>query len=98
MHLESGDETVIFEGILSETVPRASLQAAITQVYVDKYDLDPSLDEGDAVQYRLEPRKVHGVAGKWFSPDCDLLVIRRLRLELNQSALSVYPPCWIVTV
>ena len=58
MHLESGDVTVIFEGMLSETVPRAALQAAITQVYVDKYDLDPSLDEEAAVQYRLEPRKV----------------------------------------
>lgn len=58
LHLESGDETVIFEGALAETVAREPLQAKITQVYVDKYDLDPSLDEADAVQYRLRPHKV----------------------------------------
>lgn len=58
IHLESGDETVIFEGALIETVPRASLQAKIDQAYVEKYNLDPSLDEEDAVQYRLEPQKV----------------------------------------
>lgn len=58
VHLESGDETVIFEGALSDTVPCESLQARINQVYIDKYDLDPSLDEEDAVLYRLKPHKV----------------------------------------
>jgi len=57
-HLESGDETVIFEGALIETSPCEALQAKISQVYVDKYELDPSLDEEDAVQYRLKPHKV----------------------------------------
>jgi len=58
VHLESGDETVIFEGALLETSPCEALHAKISQVYVDKYDLDPSLDEEDAVQYRLKPHKV----------------------------------------
>lgn len=58
LHLESGDETVIFEGALHAIKPRPPLQSAITQRYIEKYELDPSLDEADALQYRLEPRKV----------------------------------------
>ena len=58
VHLESGDETVIFEGRLCEATPSSSLQAIIDQNYVDKYELDPSLDEADAVLYRLIPKKV----------------------------------------
>ncbi len=58
IHLESGDETLIFEGRLCEMTPRDSLQARIEQSYLEKYDLDPSLGDEDALQYRLKPQKV----------------------------------------
>ncbi len=58
VHLESGDETVIFEGLLRESTPPPALQALIDQNYIDKYDLDPNLEEEDAVLYRLIPCKV----------------------------------------
>ncbi len=58
LHLESGDETLIIEGSLLEIEPRAALKAAIARRYIEKYALDPSLDEEDVVQYRLQPSKV----------------------------------------
>lgn len=59
VHLESGDDTVIFEGNLLETQPPAELQAAIDAAYIEKYGLDPELEEDDGARlYRLLPRKV----------------------------------------
>ena len=58
LHLESGDETLIFEGILAESNENASMQAAIVSAYVDKYDISLDAEDLDAIQYRLQPRKV----------------------------------------
>lgn len=58
LHLESGDETLIFEGALVESRESVSLQAAIMRAYADKYDISPDADELDAIQYRLQPQKV----------------------------------------
>lgn len=74
VHLESGDETVIFEGLLCASTPSASLQAIIDQNYVDKYNLDPSLDEEDAILYRLIPQKVMA----WLERDFPLTATRWL--------------------
>lgn len=58
VHLESGDETVILEGTLSVAQPSDALEAEIARVYIDKYTLDPELDETDVVQYRMDLNKV----------------------------------------
>ena len=58
LHLESGDETLIFEGILAESNENASMQAAIVSAYVDKYDISLDAEDLDAIQFRLQPRKV----------------------------------------
>ena len=58
IHLESGDDSVIFHGKLLETQIPASMQARMTKAYVDKYALDPQLDETGSIFYRLQPRKV----------------------------------------
>ncbi len=58
LHLESGDETVIFEGeLVIARVSEAQLER-ISQRYVEKYALDPQLDEAGALLFRLLPRKV----------------------------------------
>ena len=58
IHLESGDETLIVEGTLSMSNESEDLQSAIGRVYLDKYGLDPALDEEDVRQYRLQPHKI----------------------------------------
>ena len=58
VHLESGDETVIFHGSLVEAQIPTSMQARMTKAYIDKYELDPQLDETGSQFYRLQPRKV----------------------------------------
>ena len=59
VHLESGDDTVIFEGELVEANVSADLQAAIEAAYIGKYALDPELEEDEGTRlYRLVPRKV----------------------------------------
>lgn len=58
LHLESGDETLIFEGRLKTSYETDTLQATINRAYFDKYGLDPEADSVDALQYRLLPQKV----------------------------------------
>ncbi len=59
VHLESGDDTVIFEGNLLETQLSTELQDAIDAAYIEKYDLNPELQEDAGTRlYRLAPRKV----------------------------------------
>ena len=58
IHLESGDDTVIFEGKLVAAQVSASRQNAIDAAFRTKYDFDPELDEVDALSYQLIPRKV----------------------------------------
>jgi hypothetical protein len=58
LHLESGDETLIFEGGLVESNEEPALQAAIVRAYVGKYAVDPEAEDLDAIQYRLQPTKV----------------------------------------
>ena len=58
IHLESGDDTVIFEGKLVEAQISESTQDAIDAAYRQKYGFDPELGEEDALTYQLIPRKV----------------------------------------
>lgn len=61
VHLESGDETVIFEGILVEVRESAELKAKIDRAYAQKYPpYDPAAetDTDRAIRYRLVPHKV----------------------------------------
>ena len=58
IHLDSGDETVILEGKLVEAQESAARLKRISERYVEKYILDPELeDSGDPI-YRLIPQKV----------------------------------------
>ncbi len=43
IHLESGDETVIFHGMLVEARASAALQREIDKCYTEKYGFDPEL-------------------------------------------------------
>lgn len=59
VHLESGDDTVIFEGVLVEANVTAEVLTAINDIYIKKYELDLQLEEDeDALLYRLVPHKV----------------------------------------
>lgn len=58
IHLESGDETVIFEGKLVKAQAPEPIQKAIDAAYSEKYGFDPELGEADALTYQLIPRKV----------------------------------------
>ncbi|MCY3780701.1 MAG: pyridoxamine 5'-phosphate oxidase family protein [Chloroflexi bacterium] len=58
IHLESGDETVIFEGTVIEAQVSKSMQKRIGECYIEKYVLDPELDESGALLFRLVPQKV----------------------------------------
>ena len=59
VHLESGDDTVIFEGLLVEAIVSAEIQEAINNIYIKKYELHPQLEEDEAsLLYRLVPHKV----------------------------------------
>lgn len=58
MHLDSGDETVIFEGRAVDAKIPESLLKKITARYVEKYVLDPELEESGDLLLRLLPRKV----------------------------------------
>ena len=58
MHLDSGDDCVIFHGRLVESQPSAAMLKRLNAAYVAKYRLDPQLDESGAQLYRLAPRKV----------------------------------------
>ncbi len=54
VHLESGDEVVIFEGALVA----CSLTAALARAYQEKYSFDPSAGNEAAQFYCLKPQKV----------------------------------------
>lgn len=58
MHLDSGDEAVIFEGTVVEANVSESLLKTITERYTEKYDLDPQLEETDDLLLLLIPNKV----------------------------------------
>lgn len=57
-HLDSGDETLIFEGRLVEAPVSAAQLTAISDRYVEKYGLDPELADSDNLFLRLIPEKV----------------------------------------
>lgn len=58
IHLESGDDTVILEGSVSEAQVSADLQKKVDDVFAQKYDFDPELDEDGVLFYCLSSRKV----------------------------------------
>ena len=58
MHLDSGEETVIIEGRVVEAKAPAALLKKITARYVEKYVLDPELEDSGDLLLRLQPRKV----------------------------------------
>ena len=58
MHLDSGDETVIFEGAALEAQVSESLLNKISARYVEKYALDPELEDSGDLLLRLLPKKV----------------------------------------
>ena len=58
LHLESGDDTLIFEGTLVDSHESATLQAAIVRAYAEKYDIRLDAEDLDAIQFRLQPQKV----------------------------------------
>ena len=67
VHLESGDEVVIFEGQAEEVTTKAIL-SKITQAYATKYEgFDPNPEGGppEAIYYRLRPK----VAYAWLEND-----------------------------
>lgn len=61
VHLESGDDTLIIEGVLVESVESDDLKLTIDKAYAKKYPpYDPTQEEDtdDAVRYRLVPHKM----------------------------------------
>ena len=58
VHLDSGDETVIFEGAAVEAQVSASMLKKIAARYVEKYGLDPDLADSGNLLLRLLPEKV----------------------------------------
>ena len=58
VHLDSGDETVIFEGAAVEAQVSASMLTKIAARYVEKYALDPDLADSGNLLLRLLPEKV----------------------------------------
>ena len=58
VHLDSGDETVIFEGRVVEAKVSGALLKKITARYVEKYVLDPELEDSGDMLLRLLPEKV----------------------------------------
>lgn len=59
VHLESGDETLIFEGQLVESRASDEHKAKIARAYAQKYpSFDSAANGGAAVWYQLIPHKV----------------------------------------
>lgn len=58
LHLDSGDETVIFEGTVVEANVSESLLKTITERYIEKYVFDPELEDTGDLLLRLIPKKV----------------------------------------
>lgn len=57
-HLESGDETVIFEGRAVQARTSAEQLKTISERYVEKYKLEPQLEDSGDLLLRLIPNKV----------------------------------------
>ncbi len=57
-HLDSGDETVIFEGRAATAQVSAEQLQRIGQRYIEKYNLDPELATSGSLLLCLKPRKV----------------------------------------
>lgn len=57
-HLESGDETVIFEGRAMEARVSAEQLKKISTRYLEKYELEPQLKDSGALLLRLAPNRV----------------------------------------
>lgn len=58
IHLDSGDDVVIFEGALVEAQVTESQLKKITELYIEKYALDPELEDSGDLLLRLLPKKV----------------------------------------
>ncbi len=58
IHLDSGDETVIFEGHAEAAQISGELLKRVSQRYIEKYSLDPQLEDAGDLLLRLVPRKV----------------------------------------
>ncbi len=58
MHLDSGDDVVIFEGELSLAQLSAEDMSRLDAIYTKKYDLSPELETSDSLVFQLHPRKV----------------------------------------
>ena len=58
LHLDSGDETVIFEGTVVEAEVSQSQLKRISERYIEKYALDPELEDAGDLLLRLMPEKV----------------------------------------
>lgn len=58
VHLESGDETVIFEGRAIEALVSEERLKTISERYVEKYKLEPQLEDSGDLMLRLAPKRV----------------------------------------
>ncbi len=58
VHLESGDETVIFEGRAIEALVSEERLKTISERYVEKYELEPQLEDSGDLLLRLIPGRV----------------------------------------
>ncbi len=58
VHLESGDETVIFEGRAIEALVSEEQLKTISERYVEKYELEPQLEDSGDLLLRLIPGRV----------------------------------------
>jgi hypothetical protein len=56
IHLESGDDTVILEGVVAEVTDKEVL-ARFADAYETKYDFRPDVDDADGLYYKLHARK-----------------------------------------
>jgi hypothetical protein len=56
IHLESGDDTVILEGVAVEVTDK-DLLGRFADAYEKKYDFRPDVDDVDGLYYRLRTRK-----------------------------------------
>ena len=58
IHLDSGDDVVIFEGELAPAKLSAESMAALDALYTEKYGISPELDTSDSLLFQMHPRKV----------------------------------------
>jgi general stress protein 26 len=65
VHLESGDEVVIVEGVAEEVAERAALEP-FARAYQEKYGFGMDLDQPIGLVYRVRPRTVLGWLEKEF--------------------------------